>query len=370
MRPNSYIAVLKEYPVVSHKAWEYADKSDILKLDWNEAEIDLPPPIKDALIRYLEEGKASWYPDVANKELLCALASYAGVSDTHVQYFEGSDCALDYAVRTFVEQGDTVVLASPTYDNVRVYIESTGARPFLASTEDPFAADPGALLARVPRDTRMLYLANPNNPTGTTYSRDQIAEILTSLPDTVVIVDEAYAEFAGSSITDLVDRFPNVIVSRSFSKAFGLAAFRIGYLVSTPENLRHINKIRNGKNISAIAQVAALAALRNREYMEAYVREVRKARAFLCTKLARLGIESRDTPGNFILIAVPDGPGLRAALADQNIFIRSLDHLPGMDAYLRITVGTMSSSARVASAIEAIMTDGAYGSRAPKTGAV
>src|SRR5689334_18893119 len=83
MRPNSYIAVLKEYPVVSHKAWEYADKSDILKLDWNEADMELAPPIKDALIRHLEEGKANWYPDVANKELLRALASYAGVPDTH-----------------------------------------------------------------------------------------------------------------------------------------------------------------------------------------------------------------------------------------------------------------------------------------------
>ena len=344
MIPNEYVKNLKEYPLTSHKAWEFADKSNIYKLDWNEADLPLASAVKDAVLAFINREPLSWYPDVANKELISVIASHVGVLDEQVQYFEGSDCGLDYTVRTFMARGDEAVLAAPTYDNFRVYVESVGGIPIPVIGSNMFLPDVEALGKAITRKTKVLYIANPNNPTGTFYSQEDIERLLVAHPTVLLILDEAYAEFTGSSCAPLVMKYPNLVVSRSLSKAFGLASFRIGYIVSSSENISYINKIRNGKNIAAISQIAAIAALRNRSYMEAYVSEVRSARAMFATALKEMGVDVIETIANFILMKVKNPEQVRIFLLSEKVFVRGLTHLPGMEGYLRITIGRVSTT--------------------------
>ncbi len=338
---NTYIERLKEYPLSSHKAWEFTDKSEVLKLDWNEADMEIPEVVKQPLRDFINNGPMTWYPDVSNKELISEIARYANVLVESVQYFEGSDCGLDYIVRTFMQAGDEAVLAAPTYDNFRVYVESVGGTSKFAYGKNLFTADIPALEAQITPRTKIIYIVNPNNPTGVSYSHDEIKYLLKKFPEVIVIVDEAYAEFSGETAIPLIENYNNIIVSRSFAKAFGLASMRIGYILASSEIITHINKIRNGKNVPALAQIAATAALRNRGYMDVYVSDVRNARSYMCRELGHLGFVTKETSGNFILVQTNDPSRFQKAFQDRKVFVRGLGHLSSMENYVRITIPGM-----------------------------
>ena len=359
MKINRHIRNLRAYPLASHKAWEEENKEDVLKLDWNEAVLKLPESVIAPVRKFLEDGPTSWYPDIANRELVREIAAFVGVPENSVQYFEGSDCGLDYLIRTVVEPGDEVVLAAPTYDNFRVYVESAGAVPVQAIAPDPLTKSLDTLMNAITGKTAMLYIANPNNPTGVAYSKEEIETIAKAFPELFIVIDEAYAEFARSSLAGMAAEHPTVIVSRSFSKAFGLASFRIGYLVAHPELLESVNKIRNGKNISAFAQLAAIAALKNRDYMHAYVADVEQAQAELAERLGALGFSVITTPANFILVRTSDPKRFRDALAERKVFVRGLDHLSGMDGLVRVSVGHPEAMRRFADILAELVKEGA-----------
>ncbi|HVX90786.1 MAG TPA: histidinol-phosphate transaminase [Candidatus Paceibacterota bacterium] len=359
MQPNRFTNNLREYPLASHKAWEHKDKAAVLKLDWNESDLRLPLRIRKAVTAFVMDGPTHWYPDIANRHLIAAIAHYVKVPEAYVQYFAGEDSALDYAVRAFVAEGDDVVLMAPTYDNFRVYVESIGATPRFVYGKNLFVPDIAALMKGITPRTKMVYLVNPNNPTGALYSAKDIERALTAFPKVVFIVDEAYGEFAGKTVVPLTQKYKNLIVGKSFSKAFGLASYRMGYLITAPENLVHINKIRNGKSISALSQVAALAALKDPSYSKRYVAETRRAMRYLRTELAKLGFSVTETAGNFVLIELADPRAFAATLRDRGVFIRTLDHLPSMERHVRVTVGTMATARTFVTILKDLMKKGA-----------
>jgi histidinol-phosphate aminotransferase len=343
MKPNIFIQKLKEYHSSSHKAWEIKNKKNVLKLDWNEPDLYLPEKIKKKLIEFIKKGPTFWYPNVLNKTLIKEISKYLKIPSSYIQYFEGSDAALDYVVRTFIKQKDEVAISSPTYDNFRVYVEAVGAKIKYIFGNDIFKADIENLLKNISNTTKLLYLCNPNNPTGVFYSKEEIEKILKSFPKTLLLVDEAYAEFTQKTVVSLVKKYDNLIVTRSFSKAFGLASFRLGYLVSSPENIFYINKIRNGKNISTIAQIAGIYVLRNKEYFKKYIKEIKKAKKITVENLRKLGFFVIDTPANFILIKTNNASDFCKKLEKQNIFVRDLSYLPFLKDYVRITIWSLNS---------------------------
>lgn len=360
MQSNQFIARLKEYPLASHKAWDHKNKRKVLKLDWNESDIRLPLRIRLAVARFALFGQTHWYPDIANRKLIEGIAKYVGVPNECVQYFGGEDSALDYVVRTFVMPGDSVGLVAPTYDNFRVYVESVGANPVSILSEDVFTKSIQDLRRQIAPDMKMVYLVNPNNPTGVTWGVNEIEALLQEFPNTLFMIDEAYGEFGSDSAAQLVSKYGNIVVGRSFSKAFGLASYRMGYVISSPENIGHINKIRNGKGIAALAQVAALEALRNPEYMRHYVEEVSAARSLLAQRLGETGFEVKNTPANFVLFKVSDPAAFCAKLQERGVFIRGLGHLPRMEQYVRVTVGTRRSAERFVDAVCEVVADGSF----------
>lgn len=200
---------------------------------------------------------------------------------------------------------------------------------------------------------KLVYLCNPNNPTGELVDRKTIELLLSDYQDVLWIVDEAYGEFSGQSVSSLIDKYANLIVSRTFSKAFGLANFRIGYLISAPDNIRLLRHTRNSKNISTMAQEAVVAALGDVEWMENYVKDVREARTYFSDDIRDLPYIRKvyDGAGNYVMLEMEDGYVKREFiqyLHDNYILIRDLSQTPALkERYVRVTIGTRKQMERV-----------------------
>ena len=351
MFANKYIKKLKPYPLTSHRAWELVGATDVLKLDWNESTITPSPKVKENIKAFLESGHVNWYPDVNNIELLNKLAGYSEVPLSNVQYFAGSDSLHEYIVRTFIEPEDDVLIVSPTYDNFRAVVESNGAESKFYNLEDGFTLDWNAFEKFVSMHCpKIIYICNPNNPTGTLHSKADIEKMVVSFPETLFIIDEAYYEFTGITCKDLVLEHDNVIISRTFSKGFGLASFRIGYALSSPGNIQLLSKVRNPKNISTFSQISALAVLDDLPYMQAYVEKVNLAKKIFNAAMEDLGVTVFDEGGNFSLIKLECSikEKLIVFLEKNHVFVRDYGHIKGMENYVRITVGTQGQMERVA----------------------
>jgi histidinol-phosphate aminotransferase len=326
----------------------------VLKLDANEATIPTSPLVQARLRAFIEHGGAASYPDSEALALRRHLASYTSRSEAEVLAFNGCDAAIDCAVRTFATPGDRMCVAGPTYDRFRRCAEAAGASVTTAYGRDPFTADVTSLLEAIGDDTCLVYLSNPDNPTGRTFSDDGIADLLSRLHRGVLIVDETYFEFAGLTAIPLIDRFDNLLVMRSFSKAFGLAGLRCGYTISNRRLAERMRRFWSGRDVNAAVQEAAIAALDDSEYMQAYVDEVTAARAWLAEGLRSLGHTVVSTPANFVLMRVADPAGFVERMREKRIELRDRSQLPQLEGFVRITVGTLSQCEHVLETIREI----------------
>lgn len=353
---NKYLRNLSPYKVASHKIWEVKpeQRRDLLKLDWNEASVPPSPKVKERLTSLVEQEDAYFlYPSTYNEELMKLLTEYVGISPDNLQYFASSDALHEYLVRMFVSVGDPILLLGPTYDNFRLTCESQGGKIFIHEFEEGFRFNPEAFEQSI-RDISpsLIYVCNPNNPSGNVIDADYLKGLFRRFPDSIFLIDEAYYEFYGQTLKDEVLNFPNLFISRTFSKAFALANFRAGYLISDKENIQQISKIRNPKNFTTFAQEAVMGALSDTDYMWNYVKEVKAAKEIFEKELQSLDGVNRIFPseGNFLLIEFKT-PEVKAdyfrRLTEGNIFVRNLTHSKMLMNCLRITVGTREQMNRV-----------------------
>lgn len=327
----------------------------MLKLDANESTVPPSPVVEERLRAFVAAGGTAWYPDPDAAAVRRRVAAYASRPLPEVLVFNGSDMALECVVRALTVPGDRVCICSPCYDRFRVFAETHGAMTVPVYSDDPFTPSVSCLLEVVDATTRLLYVSNPNNPTGRMYAAPDLEELLTALTHGVLVVDEAYYEFAGETAAPLLEGFDNLVITRSLSKAFGLAGLRSGYTLSGPSVATRLRRIWNGREMNALAQVATIAALDDVAYAQRYVAEVCAARTWLTDALRDLGYEARSTPGNFILLRVDDPHALVADLRSRDIYIRDRSDLPQLEGYLRITVGTRAQCEQVLSAIQDAM---------------
>lgn len=329
---------LKPYVNASQSHKLYKNHRKILKLDANEASISPSPQVIAAMMQYLQEGPINWYPDVESFHLCEQLSHYTGLPKENILTFNGSDHGLETVARTFLTEGDEVIHFQPTYDHFRVYAETCDARmiPIEEGGDESFFQK---VFNRASANTRIVYFVNPNNPTGHMVGREGLIEALQRLPNIIFICDEAYFEFCEITMADLIPQYKNLIVSRSFSKAFGLAGLRCGYIMSQPEILTQVNKVRVGKNINAVAQVAAAAALEDLYYMQRYVDDVKSAKRWVVKQLERIGLSVKDTPANFVLFKVEEPAKVLKYLELNYIYIRDRSYIPELKGFIRLTIG-------------------------------
>lgn len=330
---------LKPYTNGFHSGDVFSEGAKVIKLDSNEATASPSPRVLVALTEFIQSAGLNWYPDIHSKALIAKLARYTNMPESRIQTFNGSDNALEIICRTFLSPKDEVVLCSPTYDHFRVYAESCDATLVPAVGPSPFVPKVEVLLDKITDQTKIIYIVNPNNPTGMIYNQEEIRTILEKAPQSLLIVDEAYFEFSGITLTNLVPEYKNLIITRSFSKAFGLAGLRCGYVMAQENILDPINKIRIGKNVNMLAQIASSAALDDLDHMNQFVSEVKLSKEWLCSKLREMNLKVVSTPANFVLVKVKHPSQVTRYLEDQNIFIRNRNDVPQLEGFVRVTIG-------------------------------
>lgn len=294
------------------------------------------------------------YPDPATRELTAALAAEHGVEPEWLVCGAGSESLIEVLCRTYAGPGDEVLFPEFAFPMYKIFARAAGATTVIAP-ERAYTADVDALLAAVTERTRIVFLANPNNPTGTCIDGAELARLVAGLPPRVLLViDSAYAEYAAGAEYDdgmhfVRERPGQVVVVRTFSKLYALAALRIGWMHADPETIGYLLRARQVFPVSIPGEAAAIAALGDREHVRASVEHNARWRPWLEAELARLGVETLPSRGNFVLARFPDGAFRAAneALRRHGILVRPIPALEG----LRITVGTENENRAVIAAL-------------------
>jgi histidinol-phosphate aminotransferase len=283
------------------------------------------------------------YPDPASRALRAAIGRAYDLDPARIACGNGSEELLDVMGRLFARPGDEILFTRHGFVQFPIVAMRVGATAVTAP-ERELTADVDALLAAVTPRTRVLFLANPNNPTGTWLPRAELVRLRDGLPGSVVLViDAAYAEFVDDPAYDdglaLVGDRDNVVVTRTFSKAFGLAALRVGWLHGTAEMIALVDRMRGIGNVNAVAQAAAVAALEDRAFVRGAVARAIESRARLAAGLRQLGVEVAESGANFVLPRFPDAAAAQAHLRADGILVRRVEDY-GLPDRLRIGVGT------------------------------
>jgi len=330
------------------------DERTIVKLASNENPRGPSTAVRQAIAAAVTE--ISRYPDSNGYELKKALSSRYGVAPEQIVLGNGSNDVLELVAQAFMLPGQRTVYAQHAFV---VYALATQARGGIG-IEVPATAELGhdleAMAAAITPDTRVVFIANPNNHTGTWLPPDAIAQFLQRVPpEVIVVLDEAYNEYLepdhNAPSVAWVERHPNLVVSRTFSKAYGLAALRIGYGLMHPALADVLNRVRQPFNVNSVAQAAAVAALGDMAYVEESRAINREGMRDIERGLACLGLAYTPSHGNFILVEVGDGATTYRRLLEQGVIVRPVANY-GLPRHLRVTIGLPHENARFLEALE------------------
>ena len=328
------------------------NRLDKLRLDFNENTVGCSPKVIARLKETLDAGLLTVYPDYA--KVKAALANFFRVHQDELLLTNGTDEAIQVLVNTYVDDGDEVIALRPSYAMYRFYAEVAGAKIVEIDYTPPALAFPlNELIAAITPRTRAILIANPNNPTGTAIPLSAVEQILKAAPHAAVLIDEAYYEFFGVTALHLLAKYPNLFVSRTFSKVYGMAALRFGCLFSQAANVKYLHKAQSPYSVNALAAIAAEAAIEDTAYIENYVTEALAARELIELGFEKLGIEYVSGSANFVLGYFGDRAiEIRDALRDRAILVRDRSYeIPGG---VRITVGTREQARLVLSELERV----------------
>jgi histidinol-phosphate aminotransferase len=310
------------------------------------------PPVAERTWREMPVSRITRYPTLYASELKQALATYVGVTPDMIVTGCGSDDILDSAMRAFGEPGDRVAGPEPSFAMIPIFAQMN-ALSYVGCVEQPsHQPDVDALLATQPK---LLYLCSPNNPTGAVVARDTIERVLRDAPG-VVLLDEAYAEFAGVSSIDLVPHYDRLLVIRTMSKAFGLAGLRIGYAVGQPALVMEVEKSRGPYKLNAMAEHTALAALQHdMPWVNEHIALAVTLRDRLAVALRTRGFSPLTSHANFVCVPVPDCVNVGLALRERGVAVRPFPGLPHIGDTLRISVGPWPLLERFLAAFDDVM---------------
>lgn len=327
-----------------------------IKLASNENPLGPPPGVLQAVRQALDS--LNRYPDGSGYYLRQALAERHGVPPNAIVLGNGSNELLELVARTFVRQGEEVVFPHPSFVVYPSIIQSVGGIRVVVTLKD-YRVDLATMARAITPLTKLVFIANPNNPTGTIVTADEVDEFLADVPDRVIVVfDEAYVDFAqGPDFPDSLGYLRQgrrVVVLRTFSKVASLAGLRIGYAVADPECIALLNRIRQPFNVNTLAQVAALAALEDEAHARATVAVIQTGVKALSRAFNEIGLRYVPTRANFILVEVPDAPKVYQHLLRAGVIVRPMASF-GLERALRITVGTPEENARLIEALQAAL---------------
>jgi histidinol-phosphate aminotransferase len=340
--PRVRVQAMKEYhPPLGSR--------DALRLDFNENTLACSLKVREVLAS-IPAGLLTRYPEREPVEAL--VAADLGVAAEQLALTNGVDEAIHVLFEAFLEDGDELLLPVPTYTMYEIYASATDARIVAVQAADDLRFSFERLLAAITPRTKIVAIANPNSPSGSAATRAQLVEIASRAPHAVVLVDEAYFHFHGETLMDLIGVVPNLIVARTFSKAYGLAGLRLGLLAGSVELMRWVRRVLSPYSVNSLALACLLPALEDSSYLDWYVREVLAARAEFEAVLDVAGVRRWPSRANFVLVEI----GARHAefarlLRTAGVLVRDRSSDPGCDGRVRITIGTREQMQKAAVAL-------------------
>ena len=343
LQPRAGVLRMKEY----HPP--LGDRSG-LRLDFNENTLACSPKVREVL-GSISAAELTKYPERAPVEAL--VAQHYGRRPEEVLLTNGVDEAIHVLCQAYLNPGDALLLPVPTYSMYEVYGSGAEARVDRVPAGENFGFPIDALIEAITPQTRLIAIANPNSPTGQTVTRKQILRVVESAPHAAVLIDEAYFHFFGETVMDLVGKVPNLIVARTFSKAFGLAGLRLGMLAASAEQMQWLRRVISPYSVNSLALACLPPALEDAAYLEWYVTEVNAARALFEEALDRNGVSRWPSRANFVLTRI--GAQHRRfvkEMRERNVLVRDRSSDPGCEGCVRITIGTREQTLGAIEALE------------------
>jgi histidinol-phosphate aminotransferase len=297
------------------------------------------------------------YPPPRGSLAVKAISDFLGFSASEVAVANGADEIMDLLMKVFVRRGSKVIVAEPTFPMYTFFAELYGGKKVTVMLKKDFSLDVDSILKKADKETRLLFVCSPNNPTGNQFRESDIKQLLDEF-NGVVVVDEAYVDFASCSVINWVRDYDNLAVLRSFSKAFGLAGLRLGYLVSSKSVVKYVQRVVGPFNVNSVTQQAIVLALQKWSYFKEKLDLVVKEREWLMKNLEQIdGVKPYPSDANFILFKVTKDDLNSAALTEhmenRNVLVKDRGHLPLLENCIRVTVGTRDMNKTFVSALKA-----------------
>lgn len=321
------------------------DPQRIVRMDTNTSPF-LPEVSLNSLAKQIRRFRVNEYPDTSYIELRKSLSSYCGKDVDRFVVTNGADEALDIVSKVFLDPKDETIIPYPTYSMYRIVTEIMGARPIFVKRKKDLALDEEEIKRSISSKTKLIFLCNPNNPTGDSISVKQARTILDST-DAIVVADEAYYEFSGKTLAPLTDKYDNLIVIRTFSKAFSMAGVRVGYTIASKKTTDKLNLVRPPNSLGVISLKLAQNALKDRKSMEANVRKIIEERKRCSMIMQEMGgVVTFLGEGNFILFRVKNGSSreLHSRLMKKGFVLRDFSDTPAIEGCLRVTMNTRKNN--------------------------
>lgn len=360
----AHIAAIAPYQAgkpIEELAREFGlDASKIVKLASNENPLGMPESAKQALNAAV--ANLGRYPDPAGFDLKKAISQRFGVDQAWLTLGNGSNDILELVASALIEPGSAVVYSQFAFVVYRLATQARGAKHIVVPAKD-YGHDLPAMLEAITPETKIVYVANPNNPTGTYLSIEAIETFLAGLAArhgtrVTVVLDEAYNEFLEPALrvdgVALVKRYPNLIVSRSFSKAYGLAGLRVGFAMAQPALTDLLNRVRQPFNVNSLAQAAAIAALNDKEFLTKSFAVNREGKEQLQKAFEKLGLQFVPSYANFVLVKVGEAARINLELLKRGVIVRPVAG-DGLPEWLRVSIGLPHENQTFIDALTAVL---------------
>src|SRR5580698_4490566 len=310
---------------------------DALRLDFNENTLAASPKVIERLRQTTAEGLTK-YPEREGVERIAA--EHFGLQANQVLLTNGVDEAIHLVCAAFLEDDDEAIICTPTFFMYEVSVRMMTPHLVRVQTDASLEFPYERFLAAITPRTKLIVVCSPNNPTGAVVSREHLLAICAAAPQAVVMVDEAYYHFFGETVMEDVGKVPNLVVARTFSKAYGLASLRIGMLAGSAELMKYVRKVSSPYNVNGVALDCLPVALADDAYVQWYAEQVHAGRARMMDGLRALGVDFFPSHANFVLMKIgPTHADLVKAMRARGVLLRDRSTDPGCDGYVRITIG-------------------------------
>lgn len=348
LNPRAAVRTLKEYhPPLGNR--------EGLRLDFNENTVGCSPRVLEKL-RQMQADQFARYPDREPAEKI--LAQHLGIEHGEILLTNGTDEAIHLVCETYLEPGDEAIVSVPTFSMYEIYAGATGAKVITIQADENFEFPTEKVLTRINARTRFIAVANPNNPTGSALPLTELLRMVKAAPDAAFLVDEAYYEFCGETLLKEWRQLPNLFVSRTFSKAYGMAGLRIGVLMGNSDQMQWLRRVSSPYNLNEAALACLPEALADQDYVRSYVEETCLGRERLEQELSAWGVRYWPSRANFVLMHFGEkNADFIRHMRKRGILVRDRSADPGCEGCVRITVGTKAQNDLLFTALREVLSE-------------